>query len=117
MGGIVRTLIGVGVLVGSLALAGCSAPIGVEPTTPSDEPTDGAATLVLTGAEIGATAMSALSGQVDDAFEIFCDEGEYEVTVGTQLTCTYADDNGDTPAYIEITAVDGIDYELSVSVP
>ncbi len=76
-----------------------------------------AATLVLTGAEIGATAMSALSEQVDDAFEIFCDEGEYEVTVGTQLTCTYADDNGDTPAYIEITSVDGIEYELSVSVP
>ena len=38
------------------------------------------------------------------------------MTVGTQLTCTYADDNGGTP-YIEITAVDGIDDELSVSVP
>lgn len=199
MWGIVRALIGVGVLVGSLALAGCSASVGGEPATvgsakvadtveslledevgrrpdvdcgardfalangtsltcvltdpesgqryevavvisdvdgadfrvdadvadepvdsqdePADEPTDGAATLVLTGAEIGATAMSALSEQVDDAFEIFCDDGEYEVTVGTQLTCTYADDNGDTPAYIEITSVDGIEYELSVSVP
>jgi hypothetical protein len=54
---------------------------------------------------------------VDGAFEIFCDEGEYDVRVGTQLTCTYSDDNGDTPAYIEITAIDGSQYELSVSVP
>ncbi|MET0780877.1 MAG: hypothetical protein ABWZ16_05105 [Microbacterium sp.] len=54
---------------------------------------------------------------LDGAFEIFCDEGDDEVAVGTQLTCTYADDNGDTPARIEITAVEGSDYELSVSVP
>ena len=40
-----------------------------------------------------------------------------EISVGTQVTCTFADDNGDTPAYIEITAVDGSEYELSVSVP
>jgi hypothetical protein len=26
------------------------------------------------------------------------------LSVGTQLTCTYADDNGDTPAYVEITS-------------
>ena len=50
-------------------------------------------------------------------FEIFCDEGDYEVSVGTQVTCTFADDNGDIPAYIEITAIDGSEYELSVSVP
>lgn len=85
--------------------------------TPTEDPVDAPATLLLTGAEIGATATSALAGQIDGAFEIFCDEGEYEVTVGTQLTCTYADDAGDTPAYIEITAVDGTQYELSVSVP
>jgi hypothetical protein len=40
-----------------------------------------------------------------------------EVSVGTQVTCTFADDNGDIPAYIEITAIDGSEYELSVSVP
>jgi hypothetical protein len=85
--------------------------------TPSEDPVDAPATLMLTGAEIGATATSALAGQLDGAFEIFCDEGDYEVTVGTQLTCTYADDAGDTPAYIEITAIDGTQYELSVSVP
>lgn len=86
--------------------------------TPPEEPVDEATTtLLLTGAEIGATATSALAAQVEGAFEIFCDQGDYEVTVGTQLTCTYADDNGDTPAYIEITAVDGSQYELSVSVP
>lgn len=45
------------------------------------------------------------------------DEGDCEVSVGTQLTCTYADDNGDTPAYVEITSIDGSQYELSVSVP
>ncbi len=84
---------------------------------PADEPVDEPAALLLTGAEIGATATSALAGQVDGTFEIFCDEGEYEVSVGTQLTCTYADDTGDTPAYIEITAVEGSQYELSVSVP
>lgn len=85
--------------------------------TPSEEPVDEPAALLLTGAEIGATATSALAGQIDGTFEIFCDEGEYEVSVGTQLTCTYADDSGDTPAYIEITAVEGSQYELSVSVP
>jgi hypothetical protein len=84
---------------------------------PTDDPGEAPAALLLTGAEIGATATSALAGQVDGTFEIFCDEGEYEVSVGTQLTCTYADDNGDTPAYIEITAVEGSQYELSVSVP
>lgn len=40
-----------------------------------------------------------------------------EIPVGTQVTCTFADDNGDIPAYIEITAIDGSEYELSVSVP
>ena len=39
-----------------------------------------------------------------------------EVSVGTQVTCTFADDNGSIPAYIEITAIDGSEYELSVSV-
>lgn len=43
---------------------------------PTEEPAVGpAATLVLTGSEIGATATSALSAQVDGGFEIFCDEG------------------------------------------
>ena len=88
-----------------------------DPTFRIDPIDDPAAMLVLTGAEIGATASGALDGRIDGAFEIFCDEGEYEVTVGTQLTCTYADDNGDTPAYIEVTAVEGSRYELSVSVP
>lgn len=92
-------------------------PINAE-GTPTDEPVDDAATtLLLTGAEIGATATSALAAQVNGTFEIFCDEGDYEVSVGTQLTCTYADDNGDTPAYVEITSIDGSQYELSVSVP
>lgn len=121
MGEILRALAGAGILAGSVALAGCATGAAEAPTpavvrteAPVDDP---AAMLVLTGAEIGATAIAALDDQVDRAFEIFCDEGEYEVTVGTQLTCTYADDNGDTPAYIEVTAVDGSQYELSVSVP
>ncbi|HYI50902.1 MAG TPA: hypothetical protein VEX42_04975 [Microbacterium sp.] len=121
MGDIVRALAGAGILAGSIMLAGCAAEVAESPP-PAVELTeapavDRAATLVVTGAEIGATAIVALNAQVDGAFEIFCDEGEYEVTVGTQLTCTYADDNGDTPAYIEVTAVDGSQYELSVSVP
>ena len=57
------------------------------------------------------------SEQVAGGFEIFCDEREYEVAPDTQRTCTYADDNGDTPAYIEIISVDGTEHELSVSVP
>lgn len=81
------------------------------------EPEPTTAALVLTGAEIGATATSALEGQVAGAYEVFCDEGDYEVTVGYQLTCTYVDDTGDYPAYIEITAIDGSNYELSISVP
>jgi len=54
---------------------------------------------------------------VAGGLEIFCDEREYEVAPGTQLTRTYADDNGDTPAYIEMISVAGDQYELSVSVP
>jgi len=40
-----------------------------------------------------------------------------EISVGTQVTCTFADDNGYTPAFIKVTLVDGSEYELSVSVP
>ena len=36
---------------------------------------------------------------------------------GTQLTCTYADDNGDMPACIGTIAVDCSEDELSVSAP
>jgi outer membrane murein-binding lipoprotein Lpp len=126
---IIRALVGAGVLTGTVMLGGCSAPAEDAPTptaaptlvatvAPADQPADDtAAMLTLSGAEIGATASSALTPQVDAPFEIFCDEGDYEVAVGTQLTCTFADDNGDTPAYIEITAIDGTQYELSVSVP
>ena len=125
MGRFMRALVGGAFLVSSFTLAGCSAPADDAPTpttaptiAPADQPDDEtSATLVLTGAEIGATASSALADQVSGVFEIFCDEGEYEVTAGTQLTCTYADDNGDTPAYIKVTAVEGSEYELSVSVP
>ena len=109
-----------GILSVIVVLAGCSAPADDGPTpsaAPSDDPIeDSAKILVLTGAEIGATASAAVDDQIDGTFEILCEEGAYEVTVGTQLTCTYADDNGDTPAYIEITAVEGSQYELSVSV-
>ena len=125
MGRFARTLIGVAVVASGVAMAGCSAPVDDAPTptaaptvAPADQPADDAgATLVLTGAEIGATASAALTDRVSGVFEVFCDEGEYEVAVGTQLTCTFADDNGDTPAYIEVTAVEGSEYELSVSVP
>ncbi|SFR90169.1 hypothetical protein SAMN04487846_0429 [Microbacterium sp. cf046] len=118
-------LAGAVIVVGGFTIAGCSSPPEDAPTptvAPVDEPAeeggeDQDATLLLSGAEIGATASLALSQQVDGSFEIFCDEGEYEVSVGTQLTCTYADDNGDTPAYVEITSIDGSEYELSVSVP
>jgi len=33
------------------------------------------------------------------------------------VTCTFADENGDIPASIERTEIDGSEYELSVSVP
>ena len=121
MGKFGRALAGAGVFASAVILAGCAPAVEVAPTptpVPTVEPADDVSTtLVLTGAAIGATASSALAAQVDGPFEIFCDQGDYEVSVGTQVTCTLADDNGDTPAYIEITAIDGSEYELSVSVP
>jgi hypothetical protein len=83
-----------------------------DPTTAS-----GSDTVTLTGSEIGETATKALEGKVSGGYEVFCDQGEYTVTAGYQLTCTYQDADGDRPAYIEITSVDGSDYRLSVSVP
>jgi len=121
MGKCCRALAGAAVFVGAVMLAGCAEAVDIAPTPTALSSVERAeeisTTLVLTGAAIGATASSALAAQVNGPFEIFCDEGDYEVSVGTQVTCTFADDNGDIPAYIEITAIDGSEYELSVSVP
>lgn len=99
-----------------------SAPSDDPSDEPVDEPDPGppadpSATVTLTGAEIGQTAMSALADQLDQPYEIFCDEGSYDVYVGYELTCTYQDASGDKPAYVTITSVDGQQYALSVRVP
>lgn len=45
-----------------------------------------------------------------------CDEDEYQVALGTQVMCTYTDESGDRPINVEVTAVKGSQFRVTVTV-
>lgn len=100
-----------------------SVKVAADPETPAepDEPSsdsgsDTVGTLTLTAAEIATTAENALAS-VDVNGAVACPGSTHQVSAGFALDCTLIQGGDQYTATVTITAVDGNQYSVNVTVP